>query len=90
MGLQRETAGRSTIAVYGQGSAITMMLALYAKLWEAQIVFASTFERIFFHTLPSPLSIVGTVIIIGSALYVVVSIISSMQANHTEQRRVVM
>ncbi|KAI0704155.1 hypothetical protein C8Q76DRAFT_801904 [Earliella scabrosa] len=52
LGLQRETAGRGTIAVYGQ------------------IVFATTFERIFFHTTPPLLSVIGTVIIIGSALYV--------------------
>ncbi|RPD56854.1 hypothetical protein L226DRAFT_513609 [Lentinus tigrinus ALCF2SS1-7] len=52
MGLQRETAGRGSIAVYGQ------------------IVFATIFERVFLHTVPSPLSVVGTCIIIGSALYV--------------------
>ncbi|EJF60876.1 hypothetical protein DICSQDRAFT_137097 [Dichomitus squalens LYAD-421 SS1] len=55
MGLQRETAGRGSIAVYGQ------------------IVFATLFERIFLHTTPSPLSILGTVIIVGSALYVVLT-----------------
>ncbi|KAH9939623.1 EamA-like transporter family-domain-containing protein [Epithele typhae] len=55
MGLQREAAGRGTIAVYGQ------------------IVFATAFEFAFFHTVPPPLSIVGTVIIIGSALYVALS-----------------
>jgi len=52
MGLQRETAGRGTMAVY------------------TQIVFATILERIFFHTSPSPLSVVGTIIIISSALYV--------------------
>jgi len=52
MGLQRETAGRGTMAVY------------------TQIVFATILERIFFHTSPPPLSVVGTVIIISSALYV--------------------
>ncbi|KAI0808219.1 hypothetical protein C8Q74DRAFT_1231955 [Fomes fomentarius] len=52
LGLQRETAGRGTIAVYGQ------------------IVFATILQRIFLHIMPSPLSVVGTVIIIGSALYV--------------------
>ncbi|KAI0740153.1 hypothetical protein C8Q76DRAFT_706953 [Earliella scabrosa] len=52
LGLQRETAGRGSIAVYGQ------------------IVFATFFERVFFHSTPAPLSIVGTIIIIGSALYV--------------------
>ncbi|KAI0704448.1 hypothetical protein C8T65DRAFT_654066 [Cerioporus squamosus] len=52
LGLQREAAGRGTIAVYGQ------------------IVFATVFERIFFHASPSLLSIAGTCIIISSALYV--------------------
>ncbi|KAK7056229.1 hypothetical protein VNI00_002781 [Paramarasmius palmivorus] len=52
MGLQREAAGRATMAIY------------------TQIVFASIFERIWFHTTPSLLSIIGTLIIIGSALYV--------------------
>ncbi|KAI0694045.1 EamA-like transporter family-domain-containing protein [Cytidiella melzeri] len=52
MGLQRETVGRGTMAVY------------------VQIVFATVFEQIFFHTTPSPLSIVGTVIIMSAALYV--------------------
>ncbi|KAG7093761.1 hypothetical protein E1B28_007410 [Marasmius oreades] len=35
-----------------------------------QIVWATVFERIWFHTSPSLLSIIGTLIIIGSALYV--------------------
>ncbi|KAF5338804.1 hypothetical protein D9758_012094 [Tetrapyrgos nigripes] len=52
MGLQRETAGRGTMAVY------------------TQIIFASIGERIFFHIVPSALSILGTLIIIGSALYI--------------------
>lgn len=52
MGLQREAAGRATMAIY------------------TQIVFATIFERIWFHTVPSLLSIIGTLIIIGSALYV--------------------
>jgi len=52
MGLQRETAGRGTLAFY------------------VQIVFATILERIFFHTSPSPLSLLGTFVILGSALYV--------------------
>jgi len=55
MGLQRETAGRGTVAVY------------------VQIVFASILERIVFHTVPSLLSIAGTLIIVGSALFVAVT-----------------
>ncbi|KAI0704437.1 EamA-like transporter family-domain-containing protein [Cerioporus squamosus] len=54
-GLQRETAGRGTMAIY------------------VQVIFALVFERIFFHTTPPPLSILGTVIILSSAIYVALS-----------------
>ncbi|EIW52928.1 drug/metabolite transporter [Trametes versicolor FP-101664 SS1] len=54
-GLQRETAGRGTMAIY------------------VQVIFAMAFERIFFNTLPNWLSLLGTVIILSSAVYVVVS-----------------
>jgi len=52
MGLQRETAGRGTMAIY------------------VQIIFASILERVFFHVVPSALSLTGTVIIMGSAIFV--------------------
>ncbi|OJT07239.1 hypothetical protein TRAPUB_1916 [Trametes pubescens] len=52
MGLQRETAGRGTMAVY------------------VQIIFATIFERVIFHTSPSLLSLFGTLIILTSAVYV--------------------
>ncbi|PPQ88433.1 hypothetical protein CVT25_011537 [Psilocybe cyanescens] len=52
MGLQRETAGRGSMAVY------------------TQIVFATILERIFFHAVPTALSVIGTLLIISSALYV--------------------
>ncbi|THH03428.1 hypothetical protein EW145_g6261 [Phellinidium pouzarii] len=52
MGLQREAAGRGTLAIY------------------IQIIFASILEQIFFHTVPSVLSVVGTLIILGSAIFV--------------------
>jgi len=55
MGLQRETAGRGTTAIY------------------VQIIFASIFERIVFHTVPSLMSIAGTLIIVGSAVFVAVT-----------------
>ncbi|KAH8113036.1 DUF6-domain-containing protein [Phellopilus nigrolimitatus] len=38
-----------------------------------QIIFASILERIFFHTVPSTLSITGTLIIMGSAVYVAIT-----------------
>ncbi|KAF9478764.1 DUF6-domain-containing protein [Pholiota conissans] len=52
MGLQRETAGRGSMAVY------------------TQIVFATILERIFFKAVPTALSIIGTLLIITSAIYV--------------------
>jgi len=55
MGLQRETAGRGSIAVY------------------TQVVFAAVLERIFFKTIPSIMSVIGTLIIISVALYVAVT-----------------
>lgn len=52
-----------------------MLLSQYiGSLNSVQIVFATAFERIFFHTTPSPLSIVGTLIIMSAALYVAVRI----------------
>ncbi|KAH6904974.1 integral membrane protein DUF6 [Coprinopsis sp. MPI-PUGE-AT-0042] len=55
MGLQRETAGRGTMAVY------------------TQIVFATILQKIFLKSTPPLLSIVGTLIIMGSALYTALS-----------------
>ncbi|TFK18112.1 integral membrane protein DUF6 [Coprinopsis marcescibilis] len=51
MGLQRETAGRGTMAVY------------------TQIVFATILQKVFLKTTPPFLSVVGTMIILSSALY---------------------
>ncbi|KAI9059468.1 DUF6-domain-containing protein [Trametes sanguinea] len=64
MGLQRETAGRGTMAVY------------------VQIIFATIFERVFFHTSPSFLSVVGTLIILTSAIYVALTKARSTQDRH--------
>jgi len=55
MALQRETAGRSSLAIY------------------TQIVFATIFEKIVFDVVPSALSIIGTLLIIVSAIYVVLT-----------------
>ena len=38
-----------------------------------QVVFATILEWIFFHTIPTSLSVIGTLLIIGSAIYVVVN-----------------
>lgn len=54
MGLQRETAGRGSMAMY------------------TQIVFATILEKIIFHTVPSALSIIGTLLIVVSAIYIAV------------------
>ncbi|KZT65694.1 DUF6-domain-containing protein [Daedalea quercina L-15889] len=55
MGLQRETAGRGTMAVY------------------IQIVYATINDFLFFHSTPNLLSVIGTAIIISSAVYIAVS-----------------
>ncbi|RXW20829.1 hypothetical protein EST38_g5014 [Candolleomyces aberdarensis] len=55
LGLQYETAGRGTMAIY------------------TQIVFATILQRIFLHATPPPLSILGTLIIVSSALYTALS-----------------
>ncbi|KAF8873874.1 hypothetical protein BD779DRAFT_1678989 [Infundibulicybe gibba] len=55
MGLQRETAGRGTLALY------------------IQVVFVVVLQRIFFNSIPSALSVCGTLIILTSALYVILT-----------------
>lgn len=55
MGVQREAAGRATMAIY------------------IQIIFATINDIVFFNTTPGVLSIVGTVIIMTSAIYVALS-----------------
>jgi len=55
LALQRETAGRSSLAIY------------------TQIVFAAILEKIVFDVVPSALSITGTLLIIVSAIYVVLT-----------------
>ncbi|KAF8881635.1 hypothetical protein BD779DRAFT_1675385 [Infundibulicybe gibba] len=55
LGLQRETASRSTLALY------------------TQIIYTVILEWIFFQSTPSMLSICGTLIIITSALYVILT-----------------
>ena len=47
---------------------------LYPDLRRTQIAFATLFGLIF-HTVPPPLSILGTAIIVGSALYVAVRLL---------------
>ncbi|KIJ53393.1 hypothetical protein M422DRAFT_25758 [Sphaerobolus stellatus SS14] len=54
-------------------------LALYV-----QVIFATAFERIVFKTLPSYLSILGTVIIMGSAIYVALNKDTTPRNNYTQ------
>ena len=74
MGLQREAVGRGTMAVYTQ-VAIILITEIRAGLDKKneQVVYAMTFDQIFFHSSPSLLSILGTLIIVFSAIYVAVS-----------------
>ncbi|KAH7906451.1 hypothetical protein BJ138DRAFT_1162599 [Hygrophoropsis aurantiaca] len=55
MGLQRETAARSSMGGY------------------IQVIFAGVFERVFFGTIPSPLSMIGAVIIMACAIVIVLT-----------------
>ncbi|KAI0631710.1 EamA-like transporter family-domain-containing protein [Trametes polyzona] len=64
-GLQLETAGRGTMAIY------------------VQVIFSIILEYLFFHAVPSSLSMLGTVIIIASAIYVVLSKKASSQKTAT-------
>ncbi|KAI0675499.1 DUF6-domain-containing protein [Trametes maxima] len=57
------------IGIFG----FTAQFLLTAGLQRENIVFAAADELIFFHTTPSLLSVIGTVIILGSAIYVAVS-----------------
>ncbi|KAH9849174.1 DUF6-domain-containing protein [Lenzites betulinus] len=73
MGLQRETAGRGTMAVYIQASPTI-----------ALIIFATIFERVFFHSSPSLLSLFGTMIILTSAIYVALIKARTQSIPHAE------
>ncbi|KAF8259029.1 drug/metabolite transporter superfamily [Lactarius quietus] len=68
MGLQRETAGRGTLAIY------------------SSIVFAVVFESIVFHTTPSALLIIGTLIIVSSAIYITLTKKLVSQHDTTSER----
>ncbi|KAJ7034701.1 hypothetical protein C8F04DRAFT_559438 [Mycena alexandri] len=56
-------------------------MALYT-----QIIFASVLERIFFHTTPTFLSLLGTSIIIASAVYVALTKKNSLQTDQADGR----
>ena len=75
MGLQRETAGRGALAIYTSvcpPSSHDLTVKVY-QLWPLQqIVFAVFFEFVVFHTTPSTLSIIGALMIVGSAIYTTV------------------
>ncbi|KAF5375941.1 hypothetical protein D9615_008272 [Tricholomella constricta] len=78
MGLQREAAGRASIAVYTQVNRAILIPSAFFSLVRylspsAQVIFAGILERIFFNPTPSILSVIGTVIILSAALYVVVT-----------------
>lgn len=74
MGLQRETAGRGTMAVYTQVRLFPLEVSTHTYGPRAQVVFATILERIFFKVVPTALSIIGTLLIISSAIYVAVRI----------------
>lgn len=72
MGLQREKAGRASMAMYLSVSARCPSYSLaFTDL--LQLFFSLIFEFIIFHTIPPILSILGAAIIIASAVWVAVS-----------------
>lgn len=73
MGLARETASRGSMGIYTQvGPSCFPPTDLLRSF--VQIVFATILERMFFHAIPSALSVIGTLMIISCALYVAVRV----------------
>ncbi|KAJ3516602.1 hypothetical protein NLJ89_g1022 [Agrocybe chaxingu] len=70
MGLQRETAGRGTMAIYTLVLSTLSSSSFGSHAVVLQVVFATIFERIIFHTVPTRLSVTGTLLIVSSAMYV--------------------
>jgi drug/metabolite transporter (DMT)-like permease len=73
MGMQRETASRGSLAMYTSVCLLHHSFLDMTRLF--QVIFAVVFELVVFHTTPSTLSIAGTVLITGSAIYT--SVLSS-------------
>lgn len=62
------------MAIYVQVMHLSIVNCTACSYDLLQVIFAMAFERIFFNTLPNWLSLLGTVIILSSAVYVVVSV----------------
>lgn len=80
-GFQMESAGRGTMALYVQVSVRESGIREGGRrligLWLLQIVFAMIIERIFFRVKVSALGLLGSVIVISSAIYITASTQSS-------------
>jgi hypothetical protein len=75
MGLQREKAGRGSLAMYTQVILFSRRYRIpRLRCLPPQLLWATTIERVLFHTRTSFLSVVGTIIILSAALWVAVSV----------------
>ncbi|CDO68508.1 hypothetical protein BN946_scf184998.g5 [Trametes cinnabarina] len=70
---------RTPVVVPMRWDWLLMLLLIGLFGFVAQIIFATIFERVFFHTSPSFLSVVGTLIILTSAIYVALTKARSTQ-----------
>jgi hypothetical protein len=52
---------------------VTLLVCMLIALLHSQIIFATILERMFFHYTPSILSVIGSLVILTSAIYVAVS-----------------
>lgn len=75
MGFQRETASRGSLAMYTSVCLSVFVVSRETSQLFSKVVFAGVLEFIVFRTTPTPLSIVGAIIIMTSAIYT--SVLSS-------------
>ena len=72
IGLQYETAGRGSLALYTSVCPPRPPYLSDNSDFLRQIIFALVFEFTMFHTTPPPLSIIGMLMILSSAIYTTV------------------
>ncbi|GJJ14181.1 hypothetical protein Clacol_008442 [Clathrus columnatus] len=72
LGLQKETASRGTLALYTQVGTISVVQRSAIDFFD-KLLFATVLERLIFGTVPSLLSILGTMIIMSSAIYIAIN-----------------
>lgn len=90
MGLQREKAGRGTLAVCElaiQGRATLMLLTHTRGTADTNLLFAMVFERLIFGRYPDLWSLLGASIIVGGAVRVALEKTKSSVAMSTSDSR---